>query len=168
MLFRAAAAVFFALTAACGPLTHAQQCRHELVIQKFSSQAVLSRYCIPPDRNFSLSFIHSVSLTKVRDDYRIEAGHILQVAETIQTHEAGLPSLEHEPDALAWEWQDGQFMLRMQRRIDRLVVRVQDPYQNRLILGEKTIDLNQWGDLALEISIENSHPQHESNPHQRE
>lgn len=163
-----AAVVLFALTAACGPFTLSLQCSHELVIRKFPSRTVLSRYCIPPDKNFSLSFIHSVSLTPVRDDYRIEAGNILQVAETIQTHEAGLPSLENEPDAVAWEWQNGQFMLRMQRRIDHLVVRVQKPYQNRLILGERTIDLNQWGDTALEISIENSHPKHESNPHQRE
>jgi hypothetical protein len=154
MHFRAAALLIVFL-AACGPFTPREQCRHVLVIRQFPARTALARYCMPADGSFSLSFVHSVSLTPVRDDYRIEAGQIVQVAETFQTHEAGLPSLEQEADALGWEWQEGKFVLHMRRKIPHLVMRTDRQYRNRLHLGDEIIDLNQWNDQALELSIEN-------------
>ena len=132
-----------------------------MVIRQFPTRTALASYCIPRDGCFSLSFIHSVSLTPVRDDYRIEADCIVQVAETFQTHEAGLPSLEQEADALGWEWQDGQFLLRMHRQIQHLVMRTDRQYRNRLHLADRIIDLNQWNDQALELSIENHSDNHD-------
>jgi hypothetical protein len=154
MHFRAAA-LLIVLLAACGPFTPHAQCRYVLVVRQFPARTALVSCCIPVGGGFSLSFIHSVSMTPVRDDYRIEAGAIVQVAETFQTHEAGLPSLEQEADALGWEWQEGQFLLRMRRQIHHLVMRTDRKYRNRLHLGAQTIDLNQWDDQALELSIEN-------------
>jgi hypothetical protein len=159
MLLRVAA-MLAVLLASCGPFApHSHpQCRSTLVIRQFPARTELARYCIPGNGCFSLSFIHSVSQTPVRDDYRVEAGCIVQVAETFQTHEAGLPSLEQEADALEWEWQDGQFLLRMQRPIHHLVMRTDRQYRNRLHLADRTIDLNQWDNQALELSIENHDP----------
>ncbi len=162
MLFRVAALLVVFL-AACGPfIPHSySQCRHSLIIRQFPARNTLARYCIPRDGCFSLSFIHSVSQTPVRDDYRIEADRIVQVAETFQTHEAGLPSLEQEADALGWEWQDGQFLLHMRRQIHHLVMRTDRLYRNRLHLADRTIDLNQWDDQALELSIEKHRDNHD-------
>ncbi len=154
-MFLRVAAMLAVLLASCGPFAHTHpQCCTTLVIRQFPARTELARYCIPGNGCFSLSFIHSVSQTPVRDDYRVEAGRIVQVAETFQTHEAGLPSLEQEADALEWEWQDGQFLLRMQRPIHHLVMRTDRQYRNRLHLADRTINLNQWDNQALELSIE--------------
>jgi hypothetical protein len=158
-MYLRAAALLIVFLAACGPFTPNTQCRHVLVIRQFPARTALARYCIPLDGAFSLSFVHSVSLTPVRDDYRIEADAIVQVAETFQTHEAGLPSLEQESDALGWEWQQGQFRLHMRRQIPHLVMRTDRNYRNRLHIGCRIVNLNQWDDQALELSIENHNPQ---------
>lgn len=156
-MFLRVAVLLVVLLAACGPFTPRShtQCLHELVIRQFPGRTELARYCMPEDGSFSTSFIHSVSQTPVRDDYRIEENRIVQVAETIQTHEAGLPSLEQEADALGWEWQDGMFLLHMRRPIPHLVMRTDRRYRNRLYLADRTINLNQWDNQALELSIEN-------------
>lgn len=157
-MFLRAAALLVVFLAACGPFIPRtySQCRHSLVIRQFPAQNTLARYCLPGDGFFSLSFIHSVSQTPVRDDYRIEKDRIVQVAATFQTHEAGLPSLEHEADALGWEWRQGQFLLHMHRQIPHLVMRTNRQYRNRLHIEDRAIDLNQWDDQALELSIETS------------
>ena len=114
--------------------------------------------CIPlTDARFSLSFIHSVSLTPVEDLYQIEtdaqaAYRIVQTAERFIAHGQGLPSMEGEPDAIAFEHHDGEFLLRMQRPIDDLLVRTDQRFKNRLHTGTTTIDLNQWPDTGLRIA----------------
>jgi hypothetical protein len=40
----------------------------------------------------------------------------------------------------------------MKRPIPTLVVRTDKHYQNRLILPDSTVDLNQWEDQALKIT----------------
>jgi hypothetical protein len=144
------------LTSACGPFhidRSPQQCRYVIVVRTFPERAELGRFFIPEESRFSLSFIHSVSGTPVRSDYLIAQGRIIQIAEVFETHEAGLPYLAEEPDASDWERENGRFRLRMERPINHLVMRTDRRYRNRLHIGGRLIDLNRWGDRALELEI---------------
>jgi hypothetical protein len=126
---------------------------HCLIITCFPSQLQLGRYPLPADGFFSLSFIHSVSKTPVRDDYHIVDSRIVQVAETFQAHGAGLPSGIDEVGVTRWEHHDGKFVIRMERPISRLIVRTDRNYRNRLHIDGRNINLNQWDDQALELAI---------------
>lgn len=126
-----------------------------LVIEDFRPSIRLD--CIDlVDPSFSLTFIHSVSLTPVLDRYRIiEEGdngyEILQTEERFIAHGQGLPSMENEPDVIGFEHRDGQFMLHLKRPIDKLIVRTDSRFKNRLHTGKEVINLNQWPDTGLWI-----------------
>ncbi|WP_136680714.1 DUF1850 domain-containing protein [Neptunomonas sp. XY-337] len=119
-------------------------------------RAAQSLTCVAlPTPTFSLSFIHSVSLTPVTDRYRIEqdsAGYrIVQTAEHFIAHGQGLPSMLGEPDAIAFEHKEGEFVLHMERPIPDLLVRTDARFKNRLHTDNTTINLNQWSDNGLRI-----------------
>jgi len=107
------------------------------------------------DDAFLLSFIHSVSLTPVYDEYKLlqDGGRyqILQTKERFFAHGQGLPSLVNEPDAIAFEHSDGQFILHLNRVIKNLIVRTDRRFKNQLHSGDRTINLNQWPDTGLGI-----------------
>ncbi|WP_319408616.1 DUF1850 domain-containing protein [uncultured Desulfosarcina sp.] len=124
-----------------------------LTLSRFPSCLILGQYPLPGDGAFSLSFIHSVSQTPVRDDYQTLDSRIIQTAETFQAHGAGLPSGTDETGVTGWEHHDGHFIIRMQRPIHRLIVRTDRNYRNRLHIDGKEIDLNAWEDQALELAI---------------
>ncbi len=111
----------------------------------------LARLPLGPSGDFTLSFIHSVSLTRVVDYYEIRSGQILQTRELFQTHGAGLPTSPEEPGCTAFVKTRDGFVLEMERPIRQLVVRTDKRYENRLSQGGLTIDLNQWEDQALLI-----------------
>ena len=142
------------LLAACSAVGSGSDQAHPcLTISRYPSQLILGDYPLPKDGVFSLSFIHSVSQTPVRDDYQAIDWRIIQTAETFQAHGAGLPSGTDEPGATGWEHHDGRFIIRMQRHIPRLVVRTDRNYRNRLHIGGQEINLNGWDDQALELTI---------------
>ena len=151
-----AAGVLVIFLAACTPINvHSLDIGFgQLVITQFPEQKQLGRYPLGPDKTFSLSFIHSVSKTRVTDVYEIHAGHIIQTKEIFRAHGAGLPSSPAEPGGLSWEKTKNKFILHMERPIPKLVVRTDKLYQNRLTLASGTIDLNQWDDQALLLYIE--------------
>jgi len=124
-----------------------------LSISRFPSSFILGHYPLPEEGAFSLSFIHSVSQTPVRDDYQTLGYRIIQTAETFQAHGAGLPSGADETGVTGWEHHDGHFIIRMQRPIPRLIVRTDRNYCNRLHIDGKEIDLNTWEDQALELAV---------------
>lgn len=144
------ALVLAACTASGNP---SDKARHCLTISRFSSQLTLDHYPLPDDGGFSLSFIHSVSKTPVRDDYQAFDFRIIQTAETFQAHGAGLPSGIDEPGVTGWEHHDGRFVVRMKRHIPRLIVRTDRNYRNRLHIDGNAINLNAWEDQALELAI---------------
>ena len=114
----------------------------------------LARQPLPGSGEFMLSFIHSVSLTRVKDYYQIRQGKIIQTSEVFQAHGAGLPTSPDEPFGTGFvKTQDG-FVLYMERPISTLVVRTDKRYENRLSLGDVTVDLNQWEDQALMIFVD--------------
>ncbi len=148
------AGVLAVLLAACSAFGNRSDQAHPcLTISRYPSQMILGNYPLPKDGVFSLSFIHSVSQTPVRDDYQTIDWRITQTAETFQAHGAGLPSGADEPGATGWEHRDGRFIIRMQRPIPRLIVRTDRNYHNRLHIGGREINLNAWEDQALELVI---------------
>ncbi len=148
------AGVLAVLLAACSIFGNRSDPVHQcLAISRFPSQLTLGHYPLPEDGVFSLSFIHSVSHTPVRDHYQAIDCRIVQTAETFQAHGAGLPSGTDEPGATGWEQHDGHFVIRMQRPIPGLIVRTDRNYSNRLLIGGREINLNAWADQALELAI---------------
>ncbi|WP_372681187.1 DUF1850 domain-containing protein [Desulfosarcina sp.] len=148
------AGVLAFLLAACSALdSHSDRAHPCLAISRFPSRMTLGIYRLPEDGGFSLSFIHSVSHTPVRDDYQAIDWRIIQTAETFQAHGAGLPSGVDEPDVTGWEHDDGRFVIRMERPISRLVVRTDRNYRNRLQIDGMEINLNGWDDQALELAV---------------
>ncbi len=107
------------------------------------------------DDSFDLTFIHSVSLTPVIDQYIVitKGGKlsILQTAEHFFAHGQGLPSLVNEPDAYAFESNNGEFILKLNREIPDLIVRTDSRFNNRLHTSDITVNLNQWSDIGLHI-----------------
>lgn len=107
------------------------------------------------DNRFELTFIHSVSLTPVLDEYIVkkkeEKLSILQLTEHFIAHGQGLPSLVNEPDAYAFESKNGEFILKLNRNIPDLIVRTDSRFRNRLNTGNVTLNLNQWSDIGLHI-----------------
>lgn len=148
-------ALLLAVLAGCtgpAPATDpaAAVCVPHLDVLTHPHEEPLARVPLGPDGAFALSFIHSVSLTPVRDEYVLDSdGAIRQTAEIFIAHGQGLPSGADEPGGLAWEHEDGRFRLTMDRAIPRLVVRTDAEYRNRLHAAGGTVDLNQWSDQAL-------------------
>ncbi|MBK1885649.1 DUF1850 domain-containing protein [Marinobacter sp. DY40_1A1] len=116
------------------------------------------------DKEFELSFIHSVSLTPVKDYYQLvesPAGELTinQTAEVFIAHGQGLPSLVNEPDAKSFKRRNGKFILEMDRGIGQLIVRTDQRFENRLYVGNRNINLNQWPDGGLLITpVSNCQP----------
>lgn len=126
----------------------------QLVITQFPEQHELARYSLGPENSFSLSFVHSVSNTRVVDVYKVRDASIIQTRELFKTHGAGLPSNSEEPGGLSWEQTEDGFVLHMERDIPKLVVRTNETYQNRLQLPSGEVNLNQWEDQPLLLYIE--------------
>jgi len=124
-----------------------------LSIRQYPGMTLLAAEPMTRSDIFSLSFIHSVTRTPVQDIYRVDPDGICQTSEIFESHCAGLPYSDQETNATRWEQRDGKFILHMERKIPRLVVRTDQNYKNRLHLPDRVIDLNQWEDQALLLDI---------------
>jgi hypothetical protein len=149
--------IMISMVSACMPSYREKETPHSpeycLTIRQYPGMALLAAVPMTASDIFSLSFIHSVTRTPVQDIYRIESGGICQTSEIFESHCAGLPYSDQETNATRWKQQDGKFILHMERKIPRLVVRTDRNYKNRLHLPDRVIDLNQWEDQALLLDI---------------
>lgn len=132
-----------------GPVAAAGQ----ILVATFPENKMLLQVPLENGTQFSLSFIHSVSKTRVIDVYEIRGNDIIQTREYFSAHGAGLPSSPDEPGGIKWEKQGSRFVLYMARPIPKLVVRTDKNYENRLKTPGRTINLNQWEDQALLLYI---------------
>ena len=114
------------------------------------------------ENRFELSFIHSVSLTTVFDAYQVTGNkndyRMVQTQERFSAHGQGLPSLVDEPDSIAFESIDGQFILSLNRPIHHLIVRTDKRFKNRLYTGAEQYNLNQWPDTGISVVIRDQCP----------
>lgn len=121
----------------------------QLCILKFPQMEPLGTLNLSEDNRFSLSFLHSVSLTSVVDVYRVDRDEIIQVSETFSQHGAGLPSQSSDVGATGWVHSDGLFTILLERKVSPLVIRVQSGYQNKLILNGHEYRMSDWAFGAL-------------------
>jgi hypothetical protein len=124
-----------------------------LCVDSFPRGTQHAAFDLPDDNRFSLSFIHSVSITPVTDHYSVEGDAILQTSEVFMAHGAGLPSFSGDVGATGWHHENGEFTFEMHRPIGTMIVRVQAEYQNILHIGSRKIRLADWGDGALRLSV---------------
>lgn len=125
----------------------------EICLYEGYSDRELARYALGASGSFSLSFIHSVSLTPVTDIYEIRPTGIHQVAEVFEAHGAGLPSFAGDIGATEWHRENGKFILEMDRQFDRIQLRIQREYRNRLHAGEQEITLADFGADVVGMEI---------------
>ncbi len=125
----------------------------KLMVSQFPGGKDLHQINLDKEKGFSLSFIHSVSQTRVTDIYRIEGDRIIQTAERFRAHGAGLPSQTDEPGVTRWEKKGDEFVITMERPVPQIVIRTDKNYENRLMVGRRVINLNQWEDQALRLYI---------------
>lgn len=121
----------------------------QLCVLTFPKMQNLAKLNPSVDGTFSVSFLHSVSLTTVSDVYRIEVDEIIQISETFSQHGAGLPSQSDDVGAIGWRHSNGLFTIELERKVSPLVIRVQSGYQNKLTHNGQEYIMENWAIGAL-------------------
>ncbi|WP_157891246.1 DUF1850 domain-containing protein [Phaeobacter porticola] len=124
-----------------------------LCIYKGYTDTELARYAPGQSGAFSLSFLHSVSLTPVVDIYELRPAGIHQVAEVFEAHGAGLPSFAGDVGETGWRFENGKFVLEMDRQFDRIQLRIQREYLNTLHIADQTITLADLDAKSIGLQI---------------
>ncbi len=106
---------------------------------------------------FSLSFIHSATLTPVMSHYEVRLNgtkrEIIQIGEEFKTHGYGLPSFKNDLNIIEWIERDGKFILIMERPVEPFIVRISKEYKNTLHIDEKVYTLDDFDGKPLEFRI---------------
>lgn len=118
--------------------------------------ARLARVPLAPDNTFILRYTHSVTLRPVESRYVVRAGQLVQTAEVFDAHGPGMAT-DAQPGE-RWETQhtaDGtRFVLRMDRPLTNLVIRLHALPAFALHAGQQTVDLGQWQTRAVALRAE--------------
>ena len=106
---------------------------------------------MPQDREeFTISYVHSVTLTPVLESYKLAGGEIVETAMRFEQHGPGLPT---EADAGgSFTRSDGRFIVTMDRHFQTIVMQVHRDQVPRLNAGTRSLDLAQWGNRALALA----------------
>lgn len=134
-------------------ITHGAYAAGSLCLYQGYTDKELARYATDHSGSFSLSFLHSVSLTPVVDHYDIKPGGIHQTAEVFEAHGAGLPSFADDIGATGWHRRDGKFILEMDRHFPRIQLRIQREYLNTLHIANQSITLADFGTNSIGLKI---------------
>jgi len=127
----------------------------ELVVEDARARRVLLRRLVAPRERFTLSYLHSVSQTRVSGVFEVGAGGDLVVRETsFGTFGPGLPELQPGDQ---YEIRDGlirQFGLN--QRLPELSLFVHPYTEHRLEVGGRTLDLSGTlpGGTLVRIAVE--------------
>jgi hypothetical protein len=127
----------------------------ELVVKDARASRVLLRHLVAPRERFTLSYLHSVSQTRVSGVFEVGAGGDLVVRETsFGTFGPGLPELEQGDQ---YEIRDGlirQFGLN--QRLPELSLFVHPYTEHRLEVGGRTLDLSGTlpGGTLVRVAVE--------------
>ncbi len=121
---------------------------HAYLFKGEKKQKVM-QWTLASDKKFSLSFLHSVTLTPVLSTYRIQDTHIIQTQEQFLTHGYGLPSQQNENAFERWEEKDDAFIVHMNRKIAPLVVRVSMKYKTTLLIDGVAYSLGKYDGKSL-------------------
>lgn len=130
-----------------------EQSADDLCVFQGHTGIELARYATDHSRSFSLSFLHSVSLTPVVDHYEIRAAVIHQTAEVFETHGAGLPSFAGDVGETGWRMEDGKFVLEMDRQFQRIQLRIQREYLNSLQINDQNVTLADFDATSIGLAV---------------
>ncbi len=99
-----------------------------------------------------IRYVHSVTLSPVEERYRVAAGMLEQTEIRFEEHGPGLPTEADASPGASWSHEGGQFVVRLDRRFEGIVARVDPGQAPRLDIASRTVDLAQWGRRALRLS----------------
>jgi hypothetical protein len=124
-----------------------------LELLESSSGAHLARVPLAADRTFALRYIHSVTLRPVESRYVVRDNHIVHTAEIFDEHGPGMATETGPGERLETQRKASgtRFVLNMQRRLPKLVIRLHPLPAFRLLVNRETIDLARWGAGAVEL-----------------
>ena len=120
----------------------------ELYAFKGEQKAKLKQWILP-NRTFSLSFLHSATLTPVKSHYRIEKDKIIHIGEEFETHGYGLPSSKDESGIISWTKRNDKFVLKMHRVLESMVVRISKEYNSTLYIDDNVMPLGIYDGKSL-------------------
>ena len=123
-----------------------------LALGSHPDNAPLLQIALPADDpSFTITYVHSVTRTPVLERYAISGSEIVETEIRFEQHGPGLPT---EADAGGtFTRSDGRFIVTMDRRFPNVVMRVHADQSPRLTAGNRNIDLAQWGNRALTLSV---------------
>ena len=114
-----------------------------------AGSARLAREPLPAGGDFALVYTHSVTLRPVESRYVVRANVIVQTAEIFDEHGPGMSTEALPGERL--EKAGGAYVLHMARPIPRLVVRRHERAAFRLVVGPRTIALDDWQPPSIEL-----------------
>ncbi len=123
-------------------------CPAGLLVLARPTAEVLARLPLDPEARFALGFRHSVTGREVVERYRIEEGRIVQ--ESIRFDQPGPGLADPLPPGAVLAREPGGFVVRLERPIDQLWLRVAPEAHNRLMAG-RDLALAELGHGVLEI-----------------
>ena len=100
---------------------------------------------------FTVTYLHSVTRTPVDERYRIDGNAIVQTEIRFEQHGPGLPT-EADADS-QWTRHDGRFVVTMDRRFERIVMRVHADQRPTLVIGDRRTELAQWGNRSIALDV---------------
>lgn len=106
------------------------------------------------ERAFALRYTHSVTLRPVESRYELRGGQIVQTAEMFDEHGPGMATepLQGERLDTVRDAAGVRYVMRMQRPIGHLIVRVHRLPAQTLVVRERTLELTRFGERALELT----------------
>jgi hypothetical protein len=112
---------------------------------------VLARLPFPAETpTFAVTYVHSVTRTPVEERYRLDGETIVETEIRFEQHGPGLPT---EPDPGGqWSRRDGKYVVTMQRRFPRVVMRIDAATRPRLVAAGHAVDLARWGNRSLALA----------------
>jgi hypothetical protein len=98
---------------------------------------------------FDVVYVHSVTRTPVVEHYLLDERGMRQTSMRFREHGPGLPT-EADAGQSFTRTPDG-VVVTLDRRFERIVMRVHADQSPRLVAGGTTLDLARWGNRALEL-----------------
>ena len=113
----------------------------------YPEEKALASVPLPPDRGFTITYVHSVTRTPVIETYRVSPDRFVQTSIRFEQHGPGLPTAPGPGER--WERIDGRFVVTMARPLDDIRMRVHADQAPALDVAGATLALTRWGNRAI-------------------
>lgn len=119
------------------------------IVNPETDRLVFSRKVKPCDK-FILESIHSLELSCITDEYKISHNYTIElISTTFSGHSAGLPFNKSKDEVFSVE-KDGRFKISNRHiQMDKIPLRIQRNYGNKLVYDDIEINLSEIFDNTL-------------------